>query len=101
MSVDTSTFDPWKVLSYVWASLAAIFLWVFRRGVKNFDEIEDKIESFVTRDEFSSRLDQLHGDRMRMHAENLEAMREIRGSIERVHSRVDEVFTRQDRRPRR
>lgn len=98
MSADNPfQFDPWKLINIVWGALCGFAIFFAKRGVNSFDEVKRQQALLVSREELSSRLDQLHSDRMRMHHENLEAMREIRQSVERVHQRVDQVFTRQDR----
>ena len=63
--------------------LSAVFEY-YRRKI---DRIE---ESFVTREALQQYLHEMKTDRQAMHIENLESQRELRQSIERVHTRIDQ-----------
>lgn len=65
--------------------MAAVFEY-YRRKV---DRIHEK---YVSKEALQQYLTEMREDRQRMHAENLDVQKEIRVSIERVHTRIDQVF---------
>lgn len=72
------------------AALLGVMGWLFKRHVNRVDEIE---EDYVTREELNDAITQIRNerkelreDRLRMHAENAEALQYIR---ERVDKLVD------------
>jgi hypothetical protein len=70
--------------------LLAFMLNLYRRKV---DRIEDKHASFVSRDELQRHMDLIRDDRLRMHEENQDRLREIGSDIRAVHVRIDQVFS--------
>lgn len=53
----------------------------------------DKISAdYVSKEALRDYMNDTRSDRLQMHQENLTNLRDIRGSIERVHERIDEVF---------
>jgi hypothetical protein len=68
--------------------LLASFFEIYRRRVDKMQE------SYVSKEALQQLLNDMRDDRQRMHQENLEAQREIRGSVERVHERIDQIFSK-------
>jgi hypothetical protein len=63
---------------------------VYRKKVDSLEKSRtDNAAHFVTRTELATYIDQAREDRQRMHTENLENYREIRGDIGKVHTRID------------
>lgn len=87
MSNDIEPVSHWfTAILAVFMSLLASIGEIYRRRV-------DKInENYVSKADLEGLLRSLRDDRQRMHQENLDSQREIRGSIERVHDRIDEIY---------
>ena len=63
---------------------------VYRKKVDSLEKSrETNAERYVTRTELAVYIDQAHQDRQRMHTENIDNLREIRGDIQKVHARID------------
>jgi hypothetical protein len=63
---------------------------IYRKKVDSLEKSRtDNAAHFVTRTELATYIDQAREDRQRMHTENLENYREIRGDIGKVHTRID------------
>jgi hypothetical protein len=71
------------------AAFVGLIASVFEFYRRRVDKMQ---ESYVSKEALQQLLFDMRDDRQRMHAENLDAQREIRGSIERVHERIDQIF---------
>lgn len=59
---------------------------IYRRRIDRINE------NYVSKETLQQFMNVMRDDRQRMHQENLDSQREIRGSVERVHQRIDEIF---------
>lgn len=62
---------------------------LYRRKV---DRLEEQNSAMVTRDELQRHMDLIRDDKLRMHAENLDRLKDIGSDIRAVHVRIDQVF---------
>lgn len=75
------------VLGVLMALLASMFE-VYRRRVDRINE------EHVTREDFKYYMDQVREDRLEMHKENITRLEGIHEDIDRVHTRIDQVFSK-------
>jgi hypothetical protein len=71
-------------------TVVAFMLNIYRRKV---DKLESQHIKLVTREELQRHMDQIRDDRLRMHDENIERLKDIAADIRAVHIRVDQVFS--------
>lgn len=85
MNPDPST-QTW--LDIVFAAALTVGGWFINRYVSKVDALEKQQAAqqatFVTREELKEYLDEIKADRVRMHQENLENLREIRNDLKEL-----------------
>jgi hypothetical protein len=68
------------------ALLTAVFEF-YRRRVDNIDA------HYLSKEDFQLYMKQMREDRVQMHNENLDRLKDINSGMERVHDRIDLLFT--------
>lgn len=92
----TSTGQGWFDIAM--CAILAVLGWFINRYVSKVDLLEKRQSAlethqaaqqatFITREELKEYLDEIRDDRMRMHAENLDNLREIRNDIKELVKR--------------
>ena len=71
-------------------SVVAFMLNIYRRKV---DKLKSSHGHLVTREELQRHMDLIRDDRLRMHDENIERLKDIGSDIRSVHIRIDQVFS--------
>jgi cell division septum initiation protein DivIVA len=75
-------------LDIVFAAALTVGGWFINRYVSKVDALEKQQAAqqatFVTREELKEYLDEIKADRVRMHQENLENLREIRNDLKEL-----------------
>jgi hypothetical protein len=67
------------------ALLTAVFEY-YRRRVDRIDE------HYVSKEMLQKYIDDSRHERVEMHRQNIDSLKEIRGSVERVHERIDVLY---------
>ncbi len=78
MNPDTST-QSW--INVAFAALLSIIGWFVNRYIAKLEAIERQQSTCITRDELKGYLSDIKADRVRMHEENLDNLREIRNDL--------------------
>jgi hypothetical protein len=74
--------------------LASVFRGQMNRQAQDIQALEVRTAEFVTREELQKYLDQIRGDRIQMHVENLGRLDRIDDAVIRLHNRVDGVLNK-------
>ena len=82
MNPDSSTGQTWFDIAV--CAVLAVGGWFINRYVTKVDALEKQQAGFITRAELKEYLDEIKADRVRMHAENLDNLREIRSDLKEL-----------------
>lgn len=66
-------------------ALFAVFGWFINRYIAKVDALEKQQAKCITREELKEYLDEIKADRVRMHEENLDNLREIRNDLKELN----------------
>lgn len=88
-------FDDLKnIVTGLLTAVTGLFLWIGKREIHRIDKVnarvdqlDEKMDKFLTKDEFTNTISVWRDERREMHEEN-------RNTLRRIHERVDSLWER-------